>query len=262
MDSVHFTRHEFLRLGLEPLLPPLYRAVRRSLRMEAKRDSPVCNILDVGGRKSPYTIGVPGRITIIDLPRESDIQRTLHLGITETIVGKMKKRRSNLEAVIFADRTDSGLPSDFYDVVVSVEVLEHVEDDEKFVSEVGRVLKPGGRFIMTTPNGDFLENHNPDHKRHYKRHQLVELLERHFAYVKVDYAIAGGYFRKLGLRSWSATRPFRTASSMIGNIINSAQSRRSGISRQAIGTHHLIAWAEKSRDLAAGPIQMDAEAEA
>ncbi len=206
--------------------------------------SPV--ILDVGGRKSPYTIGLPARVNIIDLPRSTELQSKLNLGVSADILRQLKSTRSNIDDVILGDMTDSGLPSDFYDIVVSVEVLEHVEHDDKFVSEVRRVLKPGGRFIMTTPNGDFVENHNPDHKRHYKRSQLTELLNRYFEKVDVEYAISGGYFRKLGLRSWSPTRPIWTMSSIMGNLVNSAQSNRKGIREQAVGTHHLIACSVKS----------------
>lgn len=39
-----------------------------------------------------------------------------------------------------------------FDIVFSNEVLEHVNDDRKAVSEAIRVLKPGGKFIVFTPN--------------------------------------------------------------------------------------------------------------
>lgn len=245
MSLLNFTRHELVRSGLEPLLPPLYKTVRRKLLAESRGLERPFRILDVGGRKSPYTIGVPGRVTIIDLPRESEVQHSLNLGINNAIVEQVKKRRSNIEEFVFGDMTCSDMPSDSFDMVVSVEVLEHVEEDAKFVSEVCRVLKPNGRFIMTTPNGDFVENRNPDHKRHYKRRELVELLSKSFESVDVQYAVAGGTYRKLGLRSWSARRPLWTLASAVGNIVNSIQSSRSGIEAQSVGTHHLIATATK-----------------
>lgn len=239
------TIYEIARRGVEPVLPPLYNKVRTKLAIEIRGRAKEPLILDVGGRKSPYTIGLPAHVSIIDLPRSTDIQTTLNLGVSADILSQLKSMRSNIDEVILGDMTDSGLPSESYDIVVSVEVLEHVEEDEKFVNEVSRVLKPGGRFIMTTPNGDFVENHNPDHKRHYRRNQLIELLTRRFEQVDVEYAIAGGYFRKLGLRSWSATKPLRTMSSIFGNVVNSVQSNRKGIRDRAIGTHHLIACAVK-----------------
>ena len=237
--------YEVARKSLELFLPPLYKQVRVKLLREIRKLSASPSILDVGGRKSPYTIGVPGRITIIDLPRMTEVQSELNLGINESIVNGIKSRRSNIERLIIGDMTNSGLPSESFDLAISVEVLEHVQDDEKFVSEVCRVLKPGGRFIMTTPNGDFVENKNPDHKRHYKRQQLNALLEKYFTNVEVEYAIAGGRYRKIGLKAWSLHRPLQTVSSAFGNIVNSYQSSRKDIKDQAIGTHHLIAVAEK-----------------
>jgi len=234
-----------LRRSCDPLLPPLNRKVRSRAMSVVKDSARPLSILDVGGRKSPYTIGVPADITIIDLPRETDVQRDLNLGVSDQIASELKRRRSNIRKVILGDMTDSDLPTASFDAVISVEVLEHVLEDEKFVSEVSRVLVPGGKFIMTTPNGDFVENRNPDHKRHYKRDQLVELLSAHFETVEVEYAIAGGYFRKIGLKSWSLSRPHQTVLSIFGNIVNSVQSKQTNISERAIGTHHLIATAKK-----------------
>lgn len=239
------TFYELFRRSCDPLLPPLNRKVRSRAMSVVKDSGRPLSILDVGGRKSPYTIGLPAIITIIDLPRETDIQRDLNLGVSERIAGELKRRRSNIRNVILGDMTNSDLPSASFDTVIAVEVLEHVLEDEKFVSEVSRVLVPGGKFIMTTPNGDFVENKNPDHKRHYKKHQLEGLLSEHFENVEIEYAIAGGYFRKIGLRSWSLTRPHQTALSIVGNIVNSMQSKQIGISERAIGTHHLIATAQK-----------------
>ena len=44
-----------------------------------------------------------------------------------------------------------GLPDDSFDVVVSIEVMEHVEDLSAYTGEILRLLKPGGKFIWTTP---------------------------------------------------------------------------------------------------------------
>lgn len=38
------------------------------------------------------------------------------------------------------------------DLAYSVEVIEHLEDQFLFMREVHRVLRPGGRFVLTTPN--------------------------------------------------------------------------------------------------------------
>jgi SAM-dependent methyltransferase len=42
--------------------------------------------------------------------------------------------------------------SQSFDIVTSNQVIEHVHDTDTFVSEAHRVLKPGGRFIVSTEN--------------------------------------------------------------------------------------------------------------
>lgn len=44
------------------------------------------------------------------------------------------------------------LPDGFADVVVSFAVLEHIKNYKKFFSEAYRITKPGGFFIVTTPD--------------------------------------------------------------------------------------------------------------
>ncbi len=43
-------------------------------------------------------------------------------------------------------------PSNTFDLILSHEVLEHVQDDFKAVEEMVRVLKPGGRAVVFVPN--------------------------------------------------------------------------------------------------------------
>jgi len=39
-----------------------------------------------------------------------------------------------------------------FDIVLCMEVIEHVPDQKHLISEIARILKPGGRAIVTTPN--------------------------------------------------------------------------------------------------------------
>jgi len=51
---------------------------------------------------------------------------------------------------------ESRLPfgSDQFDIVVSIDVHEHVYDPNAFTKELSRVAKPGGKILVTVPNGD------------------------------------------------------------------------------------------------------------
>jgi 2-polyprenyl-3-methyl-5-hydroxy-6-metoxy-1,4-benzoquinol methylase len=58
-------------------------------------------------------------------------------------------RRINYENI-----TSNDLPyeDNSFDLVFSMDVIEHVEDDQKFLTEKLRICKPGGSIIIGTPN--------------------------------------------------------------------------------------------------------------
>lgn len=74
------------------------------------------------------------------------------------------------------------------DLYISLETIEHIQDDDRFVQEVHRVLKPNGIFICSTPNrlitnpGSVLEDApwNHFHIREYSPSELADLLRRYF----------------------------------------------------------------------------------
>jgi len=47
---------------------------------------------------------------------------------------------------------DIPFEDNFFDLVVSVETIEHLENPWHFIRELHRVLRPGGQLIITTPN--------------------------------------------------------------------------------------------------------------
>jgi SAM-dependent methyltransferase len=237
---------ELAYLVAEPMLPALYCIVRRRLVSIARSAAGRCpDVLDVGGRKSHYTIGVPARITVTDLPRRTELQQRLNLGITEVMLSQMHARRSNIHQVILDDMTSSVLPDASFDCIVAVEVIEHVAEDEHFVREVHRVLRPGGRFLATTTNGEVIPNTNPDHKRHYTREQLWVVLSAYFETVDVHYGIRAGRWHRLGMRSWALGQPIQTLVAMAANIMNGLESVQPGVRDEADKTCHLVAEARK-----------------
>jgi len=71
-----------------------------------------------------------------------------------------------------------------FDCVISFQVIEHIERDAETVREVERVLRPGGCFILTTPNAPMSLTRNPWHVREYTASELRALLEGPFARVE------------------------------------------------------------------------------
>jgi len=55
--------------------------------------------------------------------------------------------------------------SDFYGVVLMLELLEHVPDPPQAFKEAARILKPGGIFICTTPSCWPVHRHPKDYWR-------------------------------------------------------------------------------------------------
>ena len=219
---------------------PLYYQINTTLQNEVKTNN--IKLLDVGGRTSNCTVGVKKcKVTVTELPRKSTTQLLLELGAEDELIKKIIKRRSNLEEYLYDDMTNTLIDKDVFDVATAIEVLEHVEEDTKFISNVCKVLKKDGIFIMTTPNGEYVDNSNPDHVRHYTRTMLWEKLTYFFSYVKIQYAVLDSYFFRMGCKKWSFKNPISTLSSMFGFFFSRIQSANPKIKHQSNGTLHLFA---------------------
>lgn len=74
------------------------------------------------------------------------------------------------------------LPSRSVDLVISFETIEHVAEAEQFIDECGRVCRPLGEFIVSTPYPPVYDRHgsNPYHHRELMPSEFLSLLRRHF----------------------------------------------------------------------------------
>ena len=233
------TPYELAYLAAEPGLPVLHGQVRADLSSLIGRGEEPARLLDVGGRRSNYTIGLPARVTVLDLPRESDLQHALNLGLTDELQEHLRRRRSNVDEVVVQDMTRSTLPSASFDVAVAVEVIEHVPEDGLFVEQLRRVLRPGGFAYLTTPNGDHLRDPAIDHVRHYRRTALEELLRSAFDEVVVTWGIRLGEQRSRGLGLVQG--PLHLPAMVLGNLRNRRESRH--LAFEPHRTAHLFAIA-------------------
>ena len=73
-----------------------------------------------------------------------------------------------------------GIDDNSVDFVVAFQVIEHIKNDEIFLQEIYRVLKPGGKVILTTPNIMMSLTRNPWHTREYTPEQMGEVLKSSF----------------------------------------------------------------------------------
>lgn len=53
---------------------------------------------------------------------------------------------------VFADGADQPFADREFDAVISLQVLEHVRSPRDVISEISRVLRPGGRFVVSCEN--------------------------------------------------------------------------------------------------------------
>jgi SAM-dependent methyltransferase len=71
--------------------------------------------------------------------------------------------------ILNAAGEDLPLPSSTFDLILSHEVIEHVQDDRAAVREMIRVLRPGGRAVIFCPNRGYpFETHGIYWKGQYR----------------------------------------------------------------------------------------------
>jgi SAM-dependent methyltransferase len=92
-----------------------------------------------------------------------------------------------------ASATALPFPDQSFDLFVSFETIEHIEDDASYVSEARRVVRPGGTFLCSTPNrlvlnpGRSLSERpfNPFHIREYAPDDLLRVLGTRFSAIEL-----------------------------------------------------------------------------
>lgn len=109
---------------------------------------PSMRVLDYGaGRgehfedpESPYR----GKLTRL----QGEVQEIVGVDIDDAVL----KNPGMDRAIVIQLGEDLPFPDNYFDLIYSDWVLEHVDTPEKFAAEVYRVLKPGGWFCARTPN--------------------------------------------------------------------------------------------------------------
>jgi SAM-dependent methyltransferase len=127
-------RKEELR---ERFYPPAFRGMYQRFE-DALRESipPGSFVLDAGcgsGRIFRYELAEGCRIVGVDIGRELRDNPNVD-----------ERVRGDVQRLPFADAS--------FDAVLASHVMEHLPQPELAMAEVARVLRPGGRFLLLTPN--------------------------------------------------------------------------------------------------------------
>jgi SAM-dependent methyltransferase len=128
-------------------------------------------------------------------------------------------RSRGLDRLIRGSTNDLPLADRRFDVVLILDVLEHLDDDLHALREIRRVLSPDGLCLLTVPAHQFMWSPHDDlmhHRRRYGARQLrsrleqaglrIELLSYSFASAFVPAAVVR-WLRRLERRLFSSRPP-------------------------------------------------------
>ena len=79
---------------------------------------------------------------------KSDFDHTRYVGV-DLAVGDMAWDYSSLDAI--SNLTDLPFKDNSFDAALCTQVLEHVPEPQQVISEIARVLKPGGQLFLSAP---------------------------------------------------------------------------------------------------------------
>lgn len=113
------------------------------------------------------------------------------------IAEKDVKNRGITNITLLVHNAENKLPfkSSLFNVIMFFAVLEHLVNRDKAITEVYRVLKPGGKLLLSVPNSNTTWKNiqkkaglpyfaDSDHKLEYQRDEIISFLTAHHFKVK------------------------------------------------------------------------------
>ena len=114
--------------------------------------------------------------------------------------------------------TLNSLRNNSMDLIYSINVLEHIKDDEKIISLINKKLKKKGKFILFVPAFNFLYSKfdlKVGHFRRYKLNQLKDkIFKKNFSISKISYFDSIGFFLAIIFRYINSSDPFPSVKSI------------------------------------------------
>lgn len=99
----------------------------------------------------------PGKI-IEEMKEFNPTSSYTGVDVSEKIIAKNKKRLTDCKFHAVEDGEKLPFKSKFFDFIISTDAIEHIYDTELAFKELARVLKPGGKILITTPYHGLLKN--------------------------------------------------------------------------------------------------------
>jgi 2-polyprenyl-3-methyl-5-hydroxy-6-metoxy-1,4-benzoquinol methylase len=105
------------------------------------------------------------------------------------------------EHIHIGDILDLSLPNESFDLILALDVIEHVSKDKEFLVTLHSLIRPNGFLIITVPTFMMLwtaHDDTNDHKRRYSGQQLRKILEdNNFTIVRMHFLFFSLAFAKL-----------------------------------------------------------------
>ena len=96
-----------------------------------------------------------------------------------------REARSGAIHFVRADLGGIPLASAHFDLAVSFQVIEHLEDPGPYLAEIARLVRPEGTVLISTPNLLTSDRENPYHVHEYLSEELAARLSDHFTRVEM-----------------------------------------------------------------------------
>ena len=77
-----------------------------------------------------------------------------------------------------------------YDLIIAMDVIEHINDDKKIVEKLNKKLLKNGKILITVPAYNFLfttKDKILHHKRRYSKKSILNILKPNFKKIKCSY---------------------------------------------------------------------------
>jgi SAM-dependent methyltransferase len=87
-------------------------------------------------------------------------------------------RSRNLPNLVGGDGACSPFRSASFDVIMALDLIEHLDDDQAALRELARLLRPGGALIIFAPAFNFLWGLQDDVSHHRRRYTAGELRQK------------------------------------------------------------------------------------
>jgi len=157
------------------------------------------------------------------LPNDTSKLRILDVGCgTGLMLGKLKAmglepvgadlhtlsmqycRRRGIQKLLRADVTNLPFAGNSFDIILALDLIEHVEDDAALLREFHRIAAPGAKVLITVPAHPYLWSEHDEalhHYRRYRRRPFLHLLSNSgFHPLRYTFAITLLYYPIVAFR--------------------------------------------------------------